>query len=147
MKVKMSLWESENRHLNPASPIQERHVMSKAMWCDIDDADTNAFGQTGHPFSSLDLEAQHFSNTRHEQRYTGNSYGTPTYQEQEVIVSEVDMCGYHMRAKNPFGKKSPEAIAATVAEDEESNRNWQEGYDAAIDHVLSGEPRGKHGKD
>lgn len=114
--------------------------MSNALWCDIDDPDTNAMGQTGHSFSAKDPDKRHFAQTASVPVETGNSYGRPTYQQREEITDELDMCGYHWRKQNPFlARNTPEIPAGPTLQDlEEKNEDWQAGYDAATDHYLAG---------
>lgn len=116
--------------------------MSISLWCDIDDPETNAFGQSGHAFSSKDPDKRHFAQTQTVSVHTGNSYGSPTYQDRQEVTEELDMCGYHWRKSNPFlAKNKPEIPAPPTLQDlEETNSEWQAGYDAATDHYLSGKP-------
>lgn len=113
--------------------------MSDAKWCDIDDPQTNQFGQTGHSFSAKDPERRHFAQTAEVDIPTGNSYGTTTFQRREEITDELDMCGYHWRKQNPFlAKKTPEIPAGpSLADLEEEDANYRRGYEAAEDRYLS----------
>ena len=76
--------------------------MTSTLWCDIDDPDTNAHGQSGHSFSSADPDKHHFSETKTVRARTGDYYGSPTYQDRQEVTTEIDMCGYHWRKSNPF---------------------------------------------
>lgn len=86
--------------------------MSNALWCDINDPETNVKGQIGHSFSDRDEDMQHFRNTHTVKVPTGNSYGRATYQDREEITTEMHVCGYHWRKQNPFDTQ-PAAIAET----------------------------------
>lgn len=117
--------------------------MSMAVWCDIDDSETNAFGQVGHSFSSKDPDKRHFSQTQTVEVPTGNSYGQTTYQERQEVTDELDMCGYHWRKSNPFLAKNKSEIPGpatqkTLDELEKEDQSYREGYNAAMDKVTAG---------
>ena len=103
-----------------------------ALWCDIDDPETNLpHSQVpGHPFSDKDVNRQHFSRTGSERVNTGNSYGNPTYQDREIVTAEMEICGYHWQKQNPFqpGKKA-------IPEDEETEKeSFLKGYREGVLH-------------
>lgn len=114
--------------------------MSNALWCDVDDTETNAFGQVGHPFSDLDPMKKHYRETEEVEIHTGNSYGTPTYQKREEVTVERDMCGYHREKRNPFLAKKEITPPAnpTLEELEDDDAQYRAGYDAAMEKILSG---------
>ena len=108
--------------------------MSDTIWCDINDPETNVKGQIGHPFSSKDLNSQHFEQSQPVSVPTGNSYGTPTYQERQRVTNTLDVCGYHFAKQNPFQAPADETPKAlTVLE--EQNQQWQAGYEAGEEHA------------
>lgn len=57
--------------------------MSKALWCDVGN----------HAFSEKDPDKEHYTKTAKKKLMTGNSYGSPVYQEQEQATEEIDICG------------------------------------------------------
>lgn len=110
--------------------------MSQAIWCDVNDPNTNAFGQTGHPFSEKDPDRQHFTNSRNVNVQTGNSYGQPTYQERREVTEVFDMCGYHWRKQNPFSQEAPKAIEPTLEDLEREKTAYEQGFDAGQTHAT-----------
>jgi hypothetical protein len=111
----------------------ERQEMSQAFWCDVDDAETNAFGQTGHAFSGKDPDRRHYAETQEVTVNTGNSYGRPTFQERQEVTETLDMCGYHHNKRNMF-KATPKAIEKAEVEAAKADADmWRSRYEA--DHV------------
>lgn len=112
--------------------------MSTALWCDIDDPETNALGQIGHSFSQKDVDRRHFAQTAQVEVQTGNSYGNPTYQNRQEVTDELDMCGYHWRKQNPFlAKNTPEIPAPpTLADLEKESDDYERGWDAAVNQMA-----------
>jgi hypothetical protein len=98
-------------------------------WCNIDDPETNAPHQVpGHAFPDSDPDMQRFSQTRTVRQQTGDNYGQPTYQDRQIITTEIVMCGYHWRKQNPFQptentNEKPKAIAL-----DEQNEDYLKGY-------------------
>lgn len=117
--------------------------MSNALWCNIDDAKTNAIGQIGHAFSETDPERQHFTKTQSINMQTGNSFGTPTYQQRQEVTETLDICGYHWRKQNPF---QPSDKEATLRELEAENENYQRGFEAGEQHQRYTESHRTDGK-
>ena len=107
----------------------EQH-MSSTLWCDIPDPETDYKGQTGHPFSAKDPEKRHYEETQMVDVPTGNSYGRTTYQPREEITESLDICGYHMRKRNPFQGKTEDKLTAL----EKDNAQWQAGFEAGEQH-------------
>lgn len=109
--------------------------MPATLWCSINDPETNYTHHIGHPFPANDPDRTHYAQTRVVQRNTGNSYGRVTYQDQEEITDEVDICGYHGKAN--FFQTKKEIPAPTLDELEKETTSWQEGYDAAMERMLN----------
>ena len=109
---------------------KETVEMSGTLWCDIPDPETDYTGQTGHPFSSKDPDRRHYEETQTVDVPTGNSYGRTTYQPREEITESLDICGYHMRKRNPFQANPQDSLKVL----EEKNADWQAGYEAAGNH-------------
>jgi hypothetical protein len=81
-------------------------VMSAPIWCDIDDPQTNAIGQIGHPFSAKDTGKQH---------YTKQNEKKNRYDETVIEQEDIDICGYH--ANGLFQpKKTPATITPPTPE-------------------------------
>jgi hypothetical protein len=111
--------------------------MSGAIWCNINDPETNVKGQVGHAFSDQDPDAQQYRQTRKVKQATGNSYGQTTYQDREEVTTVIDMCGYHVRKQMPFQADNEQApaIEASIEDAEkdalEAERDmWRDKYDA-----------------
>jgi hypothetical protein len=123
--------------------------MSVSLWCDIDDTDTNAFGQHGHAFSGNDPDRRHFVQTAQVRVPVGNSYGNPVYQDRQQVTEELDMCGYHWRKSNPFlAEKKTELPSSSTAQKtlqelEEEDEEYRRGYEAAEDKFYSTRDRKK----
>ena len=121
--------------------------MSQAAWCNINDKETNAPFQVGHPFNGDDEDREHFTKTRTVNLETGNSYGRKTYQERQEITETLDMCGYHSRKQAGLFQATPEAIEASditevEAESEQSEADmWKAKYEAEHARFTAG-PRG-----
>jgi len=87
-------------------PRKEVRIVSQTIWCDIDDPETNAFGQLGHSFSSKD-EAK--------KNYVERTTEKDKYGDLVVKINEIDICGYH--ANGLFQpKKSPASVQAKAEE-------------------------------
>lgn len=105
--------------------------MSGVAWCDIDDKETNVKGQVGHPMSTKDPDRQHFTKTQNVPRFTGNNYGTPTYQDSQEVTEVLDICGHHWRKQNPFQQAPPSAIeTAEVTAAKAEADMWRTKYEA-----------------
>lgn len=141
----MTGWRG-TRYITQAGNVhteERKKPMAATIWCEIDDPETNALHQIGHPFSAKDPDKRHFSQTRTVDIPTGNSYGRTTYQEREEVTDELDMCGYHWGKQNPFAVKKEinppvDSAQATLDELEDEDSNYRAGYDAAMERVLSG---------
>jgi hypothetical protein len=94
--------------------------MSGVLWCDKGD----------HPFSVKDVNKQHFVSTHTVPKLTGNSYGTPTYQDRQEIVEEIDICGPHWLNDNPFDNESKVLTTAEVEAEESEVEMWQRRFEA-----------------
>lgn len=108
--------------------------MPNTLWCTVNDPETNLVHQIGHPFPANDPDRRHFAQTEMVNVLTGNSYGRPTYQQQEQITEEVDICGYHGK-RDFFGAKK-EIPAPTLDDLEEKDEEWRKGYEARREEEL-----------
>lgn len=108
--------------------------LSGVSWCDIDDKETNVKGQVGHPMSTKDPDRRHFTQTANARALTGNSYGTPTYQESQEVTEVIDVCGYHWRKQNLFQAPEPSALESAEVEAAKAEaKMWRTKYEA--DHI------------
>lgn len=108
--------------------------MSDVLWCDIDDPETNVPHQIGHAFTAKDVNRRHWMDQHTESVPTGNSYGRTTFQDREVVTTEIDICGYHWAKQNPFRsnrEENPPEIEADIQDE-----NYLRGYH---DGILKGE--------
>jgi hypothetical protein len=99
--------------------------MSEAKWCDTGN----------HAFSATDEDAQHFSQTRTVKVRTGDNYGRDTYQERQVVTTEVDVCGPCFNKSNPFQKDaSPAALPKDdgFTEEDKQDESYLRGYREGI---------------
>lgn len=73
--------------------------MSQSLWCD-----------TGkHPFSSLDIEKRHFTQTREVEIPTLDYQGRATAKVRQEVTEELDICGVCWGNKNnPFSPQKDE---------------------------------------
>ena len=118
------------------SETERESKMSDVIWCDIGDPETDIKGQVGHPFSSKDINAQHFEQSQTVAVPTGNSYGQTTYQERQRVTQTLDICGYHWARQNPFQAPTDTAKALIDRTEVlgEQNEQWQAGYEAGTAH-------------
>lgn len=103
-----------------------KRKVSQALWCDKSD----------HAFSSKDPERQHFAQTQTVPVATGNSYGTPTYQDRMQVTEEIDICGPCWKSGGVMAEKAIPA-SPTLDDMQQYNDDWQAGYNAAIDHLTT----------
>ncbi len=82
---------------------QMAEVWATALWCKV--------GQ--HSFDPDDPDKHSFAETRTVQRLTGNSYGSPVYQDQEEQTGRITVCGPCYAKTRPF-QQSPQAIPPGV---------------------------------
>jgi hypothetical protein len=118
---------TESRYPTESNPFEmEIHTMSSVLWCDKGE----------HAFSAKDTERQHFTKTQQVQIPTGNSYGGTTYQQRQEITEELDICGPCWTKGNDFEPKQLANGQETLEDMEESNAEWQAGYDAAMNRLA-----------
>jgi hypothetical protein len=119
--------QQANIQLEPATEMRIT-VVNYVVWCNINDPETNIPHQVpGHPFPDTDPDMQHFTQTRKVQVNTGNSYGTPTYQDRTEVTTEIYMCGYHWRKQNPFQSNADED-KPILSQVEEKTEEYLRGY-------------------
>lgn len=87
-----------------------------ALWCEENDPEMNVVNLIGHPFSAKDEGVHTLADTSPRRRYTGNSYGQSTYQEEDEVTETFTMCGYHWDKRNPF-QTPRKSLSASVDKD------------------------------
>lgn len=83
-----------------------------ALWCKVG----------SHPFDPDDPDKHSFTETRPVRRLTGNSYGSPVYQDQNEETGRITVCGPCYAKQQPF-RQTP---AIPPGADPETYTEWLE---------------------